>query len=169
MNTKKYGILPNVQSEKFFVLSLIVCSLAILAGCWGSTTQKSKLVMINVLDPDYYQDCHIAGSINIPFEQFEERAKTLDKNDCYVLYCSNHACTAAPFCASFLKDAGFKDVSLLPGGIVEWYQKGYPCTGNATKEYLKEVDEPLGDLDHPGVKELSADDLKQAMIQEKLI
>lgn len=165
MNTKKYDILSMVNSLKFLSFSLIVC--ALLAGCWGtSTTQSSKLVVINVLEPDYYQDCHMTGSINIPFEEFEERMKTLHKKDSYVLYCSNYSCTAAPFAAQMLTQAGFEDVALFPGGIVEWYQKGYPCTGSCQKEYLKEDNEKFADEDHEAIKIISADDLKAAM-QEK--
>jgi rhodanese-related sulfurtransferase len=166
MNTKKYGILPVVNVLKYLNFSLIF----LLAGCWWSTTNPtSKLVMINVLDPDYYQDCHITGSVNIPFEQFEERIRTLDKNDRYVLYCSNYACTAAPFAGGMLKEAGFANVSVLPGGIVEWYQKGYPCTGTAQRGYLTDVNERLADDDYAGVTSVSAEALKDLMTQEKLI
>ena len=160
---KKYDILTVVKNTKFFAFSLIVCSIFFLAGCWGSSTNSSKLVVINVLDPDYFQDCHMTGSINIPFEQLEERMKTLNKKDQYVFYCSNYACTAAPFAAEMFKSAGFEDIAFFPGGIVQWYQKGYPYTGPAQKDYLKEENESLGDEDHPGVKIISADDLKEAL------
>lgn len=159
---KKYAIFTVVKNLKFFTFSLIVCSIFLLAGCWGVSTGQEKLVVINVLDPDYHQDCHMTGSINIPFAQIEEFAKTLNKKDRYVLYCSNFACTAAPFAAEMLKSAGFEDVAVFPGGIVQWYQKGYPCTGPAQKDYLKEENEPLGD-DDSGIKIISADDLKAAL------
>ncbi|OGB86533.1 hypothetical protein A3J41_01415, partial [candidate division TM6 bacterium RIFCSPHIGHO2_12_FULL_38_8] len=148
---QKYGIVTIVKNAKFFTFSLIVCSIFFLSGCWSSSTSSPKLVVINVLDPDYYHDCHIAGSINIPFEQIDEQIKTLSKKDRYVLYCSNFACTAAPFAAQMMYNSGFEHVSFFPGGIVQWYQKGYPCTGPAQMAYLKEENEPLGDDDHPGV------------------
>jgi rhodanese-related sulfurtransferase len=160
---KKYDIFTVVKDFKFFTFSLIVCSIFLLAGCWGSSTDSSKVVVINVLDPDYHQDCHITGSINIPFEHIEERMKTLNKKDHYVLYCSNYACTAAPFAAQMLKASGFEDVGIFPGGIVQWYQKGYPCTGEAQKDYLKEENEPLSDEDHAEVKIISGDELKKAL------
>lgn len=167
---KKYGILLDVamKNTKFFGFSLIVCSMMLFAGCWNSSNNSSKLVVINVLDPDYYQDCHMTGSINIPFEQFEERMKTLHKKDRYVLYCSNFACTAAPYAAELLKNAGFEDVSFFPGGIVQWYQNGYPCTGAAQMPYLQEENEPMDEDNHPGVKILTLNDLKAAMEEAKL-
>ncbi len=168
---KKYGILLDVamKNTKLFGFSLIVCSIMLFAGCWSLSSNSSKLVIINVLDPDYHQDCHMTGSINIPFEQFEERMKTLNKKDRYVVYCSNFACTAAPFAAELLKQSGFEDVALFPGGIVQWYQKGYPCTGPAQMQYLKEENEPMSEEDHLGLKLLTPDELKAAMVEAKLI
>ena len=168
---KKYGILLDVamKNTKLLGFSLIVCCLMLFAGCWNSADKTSKLVVINVLDPDYHQDCHMTGSINIPFEQFEERMKSLNKKDRYVLYCSNFACTAAPYAAELLKNAGFEDVALFPGGIVQWYQSGNPCTGSAQMSYLKEENEPMGEEDHPGIKLMTPDELKTAMIQAGLI
>lgn len=166
---QNYGIVP-IQRVHFFGISLIVFSMIFFVGCWNfSVKDELKLVIINVLDHDDYQDCHIAGSINIPFEQLEERLKSLSKKDKYVFYCSNYACTAAPFAASMFKNAGFYDVALLPGGIVEWYQKGYPYQGVAQKEYLKEENEILGEEEHKGIKILAAEDLKAQMIQAKMI
>lgn len=157
----------SVTKIRYFGISLITFAMFMLAGCWGSSTTEPKLVVVNVLDSDYHQDCHISGSINIPFELLEERMKTLNKKDRYVLHCSNYACTAAPFAAQLMKDAGFEDVGVFHGGIVEWYQKGYPCQGDAQKAYLKEENEQLGSLDHPGIKNVSAQDLKAAMEQAK--
>ncbi len=159
MNLKKCDIISFVLNGKLFSLSLIF----LLAGCWASSITESKLVVINVLDPDYFQDCHMTGSINIPFEQFENSIQNLRKTDRYVLYCSNYACTAAPFAAEMLQKAGFNDVFVFPGGIVEWYQQGYPCTGNCLKEYLKEENEPMVDEDHGEIKIISAEDLKNQL------
>ena len=168
---KKYDILLDValKNIKFLSFSLIVCSLLVLSGCWSSSNNQSKLIIINVLDPDYYQDCHIPGSINIPFEKFEDRMKTLNKKDSHVLYCSNFACTAAPFAANLLQASGFENVALLPGGIVQWYQKGYSYTGPATMEYLQEENEPFEGEEHPGIQMLTAEALKAKMTEAKLL
>ncbi len=168
---KKYDILLDVTMKNihFLGFSLIVCSILVFSGCWNSSNNASKLVVINVLDSDYYKDCHMTGSINIPFDQFEERMKTLNKKDSYVLYCSNFACTAAPYAAELLKNAGFEDVAFFPGGIVQWYQNGYPCTGAAQMVYLKEENELLGEDDHPGIQMLTPQELQSKMEQAGLI
>lgn len=154
------------QVYSFFIVCL---TLAMVTGCWNKNVEESQLVVINVLDPEYYQDCHIEGSINIPFDQFEAKISQLNKNNKYVIYCSNYACTAAPFSASMLVEHGFKDVGVLPGGIVDWYQKGYPVVGACQKTYLKEENEEFGEHDGNSVAIISADVLHQSMIDAKLI
>ncbi len=76
--------------------------LALLPACWpfskkSSTerTQQQSLYVINVLDKESYEDCRIAGSINVPFEQVETFAKDLDRTAEMVVYCANYMCTAS--------------------------------------------------------------------------
>ena len=141
----------------------------LLGGCFWSAKKESKLVIINVLDPDYYQDCHITGSINIPFEQFEDAIRSMNKQDNYVTYCSNYTCTAAPFAAGMMQDQGFEHVSVLPGGIVDWYQKGLPVQGLAQKEYLKDENEPLDGHADKSIAIITTERLHELMIAAKLI
>ncbi|MBI2353162.1 rhodanese-like domain-containing protein [Candidatus Dependentiae bacterium] len=153
-------------------------------GCWWKSAEKKEdmplpLEVINVLDKDYYDDCHITGSKNIPFEQFENELKNLDKQKEYVIYCSNYACTAAPFAAKMMKDAGFSNVVVFDGGIVEWFQEGYPCEGQAVKDYLQEENNSLDEDDekdrlddtetNDGIIFIEADDLKDKMIKAGLL
>ena len=54
--------------------------LALLPSCWQqSAPQKQGLVVINVLDKELYDDCHIKGSMNIPFEKVDQLAEQLIK------------------------------------------------------------------------------------------
>ena len=122
--------------NKFTSLCMVLSSL-ILVGCWSPfASKKQELVIINVLDEAEFADCHIFGSINIPFDQFEEAAAKFDKNNQYVIYCSDYMCMSSGYCAKILKDAGFEHVWAYEGGMAEWYQKGYPSQGPAALEYL---------------------------------
>lgn len=177
MNLKKYGIVSTKYSI-FMGCSLIIFAVFCLAGCWGNASKQSDsqvleaqkhLVVINVLEPSYFQDCHIKGSINIPFEQFEEKMKAMAKQDRYVIYCSTYTCTAAPFSAGLMKDAGFEDVAVLPGGVVEWYQKGLPCQGPCTMQYLKESNEKLDDEAHAGIQIVTPEELQLQMQNAHLL
>ena len=140
MKFKKCDMI-NKNKLTLLIPFLSIFIAVIFSGCWGGSTNDSGLVVVNVLDKKYYEDCHIQGSVHIPFEDIEARIKTFDKNNHYVFYCSNYACTAAPFTATMLKEAGFPKVSVYHGGIVEWYQKKYPCVGPAELSYLKDENE----------------------------
>ncbi len=137
------------------------------AGCWQKEEKKSKLVIINVLDKEYYDDCHITRSINIPLEDLEHRIKDLDKHDTYVTYCSNYACTAAPYVAKMLQEAGCEQVYVYHGGMVEWYQKKYPYCGPATMSYLHDKNEKLDEHDEPG--SITAEALLEKMKQAQMV
>ncbi len=169
MNIKKYDIL-NKNRSRFYIFSLIITGL-LLSGCWQSDTGKkdSKLMVINVLDKSYFEDCHITGSISITFEELETRMSKMDKSKDYVLYCSNYACMAAPTSVKMMQNIGFKDVAVYPGGIVEWYQKKYPYQGPATMEYLKDENEPLGEDDDVDVPTVSAEALLEKMKKADLL
>lgn len=153
-------------------ISLISFSLLLfLAGCFSSGSKDNssahslKIVVVNVMDAMYFQDCHIKGSIHIPFDKFEARIASMNKNDEYVLYCSNYACTTSDFCAKMMKIAGFKHVWEYAGGMVDWFQKGYPVEGPCKLEYLKEENEKFDD-DHEGdIPVITAEELKLKMEQ----
>lgn len=173
---KKYDMIDKYKLT-LLSASLFVVTAMFFSGCWKSETKdkESKLVVINVLDKDYYEDCHITGSINIPFEELEERVKKMNKKDSYVFYCSNYACTAAPFSAKMFKDAGVEQVSVYHGGMVEWYQNKLPYTGPAQRSYLQESnekledDEPLDEQAHAEIKDITADQLLSMMKSAKLL
>ena len=136
-----------------------------LAGC-GSFESKPKLVIINVLDKEYYDDCHIADSkqawsINVPFLEIDEYAqKNLDKESEIVLYCSNYKCSASGAAARRLAKMGFKKVYAFEGGMAEWKQLGYPTKGSCQMPYLTQV-VPKPDEAEPLV--ISAQELHQKM------
>lgn len=173
---KKYDIIDKYKLT-LLSSSLLVFSTVFFSGCWKSEAEdkKSKLVVINVLDKDYYDDCHITGSVNIPFEELDDRVKGMNKKDSYIFYCSNYACTAAPFSAKMFKDAGVDNVAVYHGGMVEWYQNKYPYTGSAKKSYLQDInekleeDEPLDEQAHAEIKDITADQLLSMMKSAKLL
>jgi rhodanese-related sulfurtransferase len=136
-----------------------------LTGCWpfGSVKQESKktaeLFVINVLEQDDYDDCHIKGSIHVDFDEFENKMKSWDKQDYYVVYCADYLCMSSAYCVKLLQDAGFKNVWAYEGGMAEWYQKGYPYEGPAELEYLKGENLNLADDEDSHVSVVTAEQL----------
>lgn len=155
---------------KLYTLAFVCVASLFLAGCWSSSllekNSKPELVIINVLDKVEFDDCHIKGSINIPFDAFESQMKSLKKQNHYIVYCADYMCMSSGFCAQLLKDAGFENVWAYEGGMSEWYQKGYPFEGQAQSEYLHGENENLADEDHEGmVPVITAEQLQEKIEQ----
>jgi len=146
---------------KNVVVLLIVLG---LSGCSClKQHDKPDFVVINVLDPDLYNDCHIKGSINVPFEKLEHFAQELDHNTQVVLYCSNYKCTASGFGAHMLKKMGFEHVWAYEAGMAGWYQQGLPTEGPAHESYLKLANPPLSEEGTDKKLIISTDELQQKM------
>jgi rhodanese-related sulfurtransferase len=158
-----------------FSLSFLFFLMILTSGCGCSNIKKNddttikqthevKLVIINVLDKVLYDDCHIKGSIHVPFEEFEGwisknlESKNIDINDHIVVYCSNYMCTASGYGAQLLTKLGFKNVWAYEAGVAEWLQRGQPVEGVCQKPYLKRVfDKP--EHTQEDINIISTDDL----------
>ena len=150
------------------ILLVSVCAILLSSCCWFSCHDcGNKLVVINVLDPEFYSDCHIVGSINIPFDQVEQRAATLNKDAEVVVYCSNYRCTASAHAARILQQQGFKRVYAYEAGMAEWYQQKLPVAGPCKQAYLTMENKMLAVESAGGentdVKVISTQELKQKL------
>jgi rhodanese-related sulfurtransferase len=156
--------------------------LALLPACWPfdkktvpSNEAEQSLYVINVLDKESYDDCRIAGSINVPFDQVETFAKDLDRSAELVVYCANYMCTASMAAAQKLKDMGFENVWAYEGGTAEWYQMNmksegkYPVEGACQASYLSAANEKPADEGHPAVAIISAEELHQKMASRGIL
>ncbi len=155
------------------VAVLAACGL-VLPSCGGKSNQEPEskqetqqvhkgLVVINVLDKQLFDDCHIKGSINIPVEEIAQCEQCVDKDADVVLYCSNYLCSSSGYAARKLQAAGFKNVAVYAGGTAEWFQKGLPVEGPHKSSYLTNVIEPVGNTQEEGVAVVTVDDLARKM------
>lgn len=161
------------------LLSLVLIT---LPACWlwnkkteTQSEQKNSLYVINVLDKELYDDCHIAGSTQVAFDAIENFAKDLDKNAEIVVYCSNYSCTASGYVAQQLTSLGFEKVWAYEAGMAEWHQMNvknpgkYPVEGACQKSYL------IGANEKPAIETenvfaiITTDDLREKMIAHGLI
>src|SRR5918994_1129499 len=117
--------------------SIACLFLVTLVGCnTEKPVQTSGPLVVNVLDKELYDDCHITGSIHIPFNQLKKELSQQDKSREIVVYCSNYRCTSSHYAVKQLQDLGFGNAQVYEGGMAEWYQQGYPVTGAHAKGYL---------------------------------
>lgn len=144
---------------------VFVVAVSLLLGGCGCAKRHDvhQLLVINVLDPELYADCHIKGSINVPFETVEQFAQQLDKNTPIVAYCSNYKCTASYLTARLLKQSGFKYVWAYEAGMAGWYQQGLPVEGPCKQAYLTMANKPLAGDSVSDVSVITTTDLHQKM------
>ena len=152
--------------EKKLSFIIIGFLLVALSSCQKEVVEKKKgIIVVNVLDKELYDDCHIKGSIHIPFEDVQKEVpKLIDKDATVVFYCSNYMCSASGEAAKMMKKLGFKNAYAYEGGMAEWHQKGYPTEGSCKQGYLK------GKMSAPEKQEdyvISVQDLKKKLDQDK--
>jgi rhodanese-related sulfurtransferase len=121
----------SLISALFFILSLITnCK-----NNQAETTSEIKLVtaeemqtildvedaqLIDVRTPEEFEEGHILNAQNIDFSSptFDEEVNKLDKSRPVILYCRSGGRSAK--CAEKMKEAGFKKIYDLEGGISKW-------------------------------------------------
>jgi rhodanese-related sulfurtransferase len=88
-----------------------------------STT--SEPVLIDVRTPGEVREGIIQGAVNMDIKDstFADKLKDLDRSKSYFLYCK--AGKRSDDAAKRMEEMGFKNVSVLDGGIVEWKAKGF--------------------------------------------
>ncbi|MGX1024966.1 rhodanese-like domain-containing protein [Flavobacterium sp. CS20] len=79
-------------------------------------------VILDVRTPEEYEEKRIPNStlINVQDAQkFVEEIEKLDKSIAYFVYC--RAGSRSAMACNIMEQLGFKDVSNLEGGIIEWH------------------------------------------------
>lgn len=164
----------------FYKLCLLMLSFACLSA-FGPCDQMKKngektgMVVVNVLDKEYYDRCKVKGSINVPMEDLEKYAQDNWTKDTHiVVYCANYMCTASSEGARMLKKLGFEHVWAYEGGTAEMKHM-YPeyVVGVCTDAYLDQYKKPEaaeGQAEEAAdIEIISTDDLIKKMKEFKLL
>ena len=86
--------------------------------------QEIDYILLDVRTSDEFSSGYIKNAINLDFysETFQNDILSIDKNLPIVLYCrTNNRSTKT---ANILKENGFKEISVLEGGITDWVKNG---------------------------------------------
>lgn len=79
---------------------------------------KVPIFLLDVREPHEFNYAQIAGSVLIPLNQIPQRINELNKAQETVVIC--HHGMRSQQAATYLEQAGFKDVANLRGGIDAW-------------------------------------------------
>jgi adenylyltransferase/sulfurtransferase len=97
-----------------------------LESQWETTVSEVKTRLdrgddfdvLDVRNPEEWQICHIEGAQLIPLSELPSRVHELNSARDLVVHCKSGARSAKA--VAFLRDAGFKRVKNVRGGIIEW-------------------------------------------------
>lgn len=84
----------------------------------------APFILIDVREPHEYQICRIPGARLIPLGELPKRVHELDSSEEYVLHCKSGVRSAKA--CDFLRQAGFRKVKNMKGGILAWSDKVDP-------------------------------------------
>jgi molybdopterin/thiamine biosynthesis adenylyltransferase/rhodanese-related sulfurtransferase len=80
--------------------------------------------LVDVREPYEWKIARISGAELIPLAQLEAAAPSIDRNADLVIYC--HSGVRSQWAADFLRQAGFRRVRNLTGGIARWSEEVDP-------------------------------------------
>jgi rhodanese-related sulfurtransferase len=99
--------------------------------------EKGEFLLLDVRQPEEYEDGHIPGAILIPLGELEARQEELERGKKIITYCrSGHRSMAA---AIALCGLGFKNVHHLEGGILNWRYETIGGLSEARPELVTEA------------------------------
>lgn len=96
-----------------------------------------EAVFVDARSPGEYAAGHIAGAINVPFEDVNSHigaffGRVPDKNAVVITYCDGETCSLGEDLAVLLKDIGYVNVRVLINGWTVWSGRGFPIATGKT-------------------------------------
>ena len=88
--------------------------------------ENGDAVLLDIRTPEEHAEARIGGSENIDFYEsdFADRLAELDPEGTYVVYCRSGNRSGQAM--EIFRDLGFNEVYEIDGGIINWYDSGYP-------------------------------------------
>lgn len=80
--------------------------------------------ILDVREPDEWQQFHIPGAQLIPLGELAERSAEIPQDQEIVVVCRSGNRSAVG--RDILRDAGFTQVTSMAGGMLDWHSQGYP-------------------------------------------
>jgi len=93
-----------------------------------SQANDPEMLLVNVVDPEYYNLGHIAHSLKIPYDQLPARLGELDPTRHIVIYCRRGVRSESAYIT--LRDNAFPLFWVMEGGIERWLDAKYPTVAD---------------------------------------
>ena len=82
------------------------------------------MLLVNVVDEEFYYLGHIAGSLMIPWDTLEDHLDEIDPSRHVVVYCRKGVRSESAY--PILTSHGYAWVWVMEGGLEAWTAEGYP-------------------------------------------
>ena len=96
--------------------------------------QDSDYILVDVRTIEEYESGHIQDAKHFDFysESFQKEILSLDKSSSIILYCRTQNRSIKT--ANYLKENGYKEITVLAGGITSWVKNGNDLVYNFTED-----------------------------------
>ena len=96
--------------------------------------QDTDYILVDVRTIEEYESGHIQDAINFDFysRSFQKEILSLDKSSSIILYCRTQ--NRSTKTANYLKENGYKEITVLEGGITSWVKNGNDLVYNFSDE-----------------------------------
>jgi rhodanese-related sulfurtransferase len=84
-----------------------------------------KLRILDVRSPREHRSHRLPGAVLIPVQELQKRIDELDPDASWLVHCE-HGVRSLTAC-TILRQAGFRRVLNLRGGLAKWIACGLPC------------------------------------------
>ncbi len=96
-------------------------------------SRQGSVTVLDVRPPEEFAAGHIAGALNIPIQQLEQRLAEVPRRREVVAYCRGPYCVMSYEAVARLRERGFK-VRRLLDGYPEWRLAGLPVAAGISDE-----------------------------------
>ena len=96
--------------------------------------QDNDYILVDVRTIEEYESGHIQDAFNFDFysESFQKDILSLDKSSSIILYCRTQ--NRSTKTANYLKEHGYKEITVLEGGITSWVKNGNDLVYNSSDD-----------------------------------
>ena len=96
--------------------------------------QDTDYILVDVRTLEEYESGHIQDAKHFDFysESFQKEILSLDKSSSIILYCRTQ--NRSTKTANYLKENGYKEITVIAGGITSWVKNGNDLVYNFSEE-----------------------------------
>ncbi len=114
-----------------------------------------EFLFVDVRLPQEYQQGHLPGAVNIPYDELEQRKMDVPLDRPVVFYCTLSS-WRAPYAANLMADDGLNNVYVLEGGASSWNAGGqviYAEDPTQTPKIIPKPKDLIANFEHPPLRE----------------